>query len=784
MLAAGEYDRDQLKRSDRLCEKPCSNSQTPRTHCSSRRIRSQVTSTLAHLLQEQARAGADRLACSFYPEGKSPRVDLTFGELHERAVAIAGQIRQRAEFGDRALLLFPPGLDFITSLFGCLYAGVIAVPTYPPHPRRLDHSLPRLTAIAENCQPKLILTTGALSEVLSPLLPCLAVDQLPAPQPGLGDSKHTLPAEITADHVAILQYTSGSTGTPRGVTLRHAHLMANLNLIQQGFGTTSDSVGVFWLPFYHDMGLIGGVLQTVYCGGRSVFMSPASFVQSPIRWLQAISHERATISGAPNFAYEECVRRIDPEQCADLDLSSWKLAFCGAEPIRQQTLAQFAEKFAPYGFDAEAFFPCYGLAEATLMVSGGWLSPAKRQSTHVGRPEHLPDERPHTTCGRPLGGQRVVIADPETLASLPAGQIGEIWVAGPSVAAGYWHRPDESQATFAAYLADTNEGPFLRTGDLGYLHEGELFVTGRQKDMIIVGGRNHYPQDLEQTAERSHDALLPGCCAAFEVNLDGVSRVVIAAEIDRHQQRAMASEANNSVRDILQNIRRALAQQHAVELHAAVLVRRAYAAANHQRKTETLCLPVGISGWRTGPSGRLKHSPTNKFALQEENIMSRAVALVGHVAAIPRHAGFRPRRLARCQVGSLAGAHDHGHHRRGADDRPRGGDQFVVEHGHRTDRALAVGRHVWPDGHGLEPGLSPSLLASIVQSGPGRAYRAGSPGLDGGRRPGHLLGGYAPPASSIQRQAGRSAFPQSARHWLARLARRAVARPRRLAVRA
>ena len=509
-------------------------------------------STLAHVLRERAAEGPRRVACSFYADGKSQRADLTFGELDARASAIARQLQACTDVGDRALLLYPPGPDFITGLFGCLYAGVAAVPTYPPHPRRVDHALPRLSAIVENCAPKLILTTSALAEVLGPLLPCLATDRMDAPPESLRGSTNalpleSLPPEIDGARVAILQYTSGSTGTPRGVTLKHANLMANLRLIQQGFGTSRESVGVFWLPFYHDMGLIGGVLQTVFCGGRSVFLSPAAFVQSPIRWLQAISRERATISGAPNFAYEECVRRITLGQCAGLDLSCWKLAFCGAEPIRRRTLEQFAEKFRPYGFDPASFYPCYGLAEATLLVSGGWLSPEKQQPAIEGdaliqvQTDDATTSRDVRQTARPAVPRRD--CRPGNIDPRAAWPDRRDLGFGPE-RGGRLLEPARRIARHVRSPPGRHERRALSCGPATSVtcRDGELFVTGRRKDMIIVGGRNHYPQDIELSAEGSHSALLPGGCAAFGTEIDGAERVVIAAEVDRHQQRTMCHE--------------------------------------------------------------------------------------------------------------------------------------------------------------------------------------------------------------------------------------------------
>lgn len=531
-------------------------------------------STLADLLQDRGRRQPNRPAYSFLVDGKSQRIDMNYGELDGRAAAIASQLASVAEVGDRAMLLYRPGLDFIAALFGCFYAGVAAVPCYPPYPVRPEPALPRLRTIVESARPMAILTTDellpAIETHLGSVPAILATDRIQC-QPG-----HTWKrSEVDAGTLAMVQYTSGSTGAPRGVMLTHANLLANLNIIRDAFDATEDSVGVFWLPFYHDMGLVGGVLQTTYCGGRSLFFSPTSFIQSPVRWLEAISRERATISGAPNFAFEECVRRITPEQRAELDLSCWNVAFCGAEPIRPQTLRRFAAEFAPRGFRSEAYYPCYGLAEGTLFVSGGRTTlaplPMNEELAETepldSKGQSIATTAEPMTCGKPLGEQAVVIVDPDSHTCVSDGHVGEVWISGPCVARGYWNRPEETAETFAASLAGSQEGSYLRTGDLGFLRDGELFITGRRKDMIIVAGRNHYPQDLEQTAERCHPALVGGGCGAFGVEIDGEERVVIVAEVDRHRQRDLNSRA------LAQAARREIAQRHEIDVYEVVLVK-------------------------------------------------------------------------------------------------------------------------------------------------------------------------------------------------------------------
>jgi amino acid adenylation domain-containing protein len=538
--------------------------------------------TLPEILRERALRAPDDRLFTFLADGEADAASLTTGELDRRARAIAATLEERTRRGDRALLLFPPGLDFIAAFFGCLYAGVVAVPCSPPRPRR---GLDGLEALARDAGAVLALGTRDLYDRLAvasaegPALRALAwllTDELPA------DRAEAWSAWIPAPQdLAFLQYTSGSTSAPRGVLVSHANLLHNERQIRAAFGQSASSVVVGWLPLYHDMGLIGNVLQPLYCGGRCVLMSPSAFLQRPLRWLEAISRHRATTSGGPNFAYELCARRGAPESADGLDLSSWTLAFSGAEPVRADTLERFAAAFAPFGFRREAFYPCYGLAEATLFVSGGRRGEPFRARAwsaadlahDVARPAAPGEEsRDLVSCGGPFGEQRVVIVDPATAVPCPPGRVGEIWVAGPSVAGGYWSGSNgaASAETFGARLAGSGEGPFLRTGDLGFLgflDDGELYITGRRKDLIIIRGRNCYPQDIELTAERSHPLLRPGCGAAFGIDdVDGgEERLVIVQEVDR---RAAADDLDAA----LAAIRAAVAEEHELQAAAVVLI--------------------------------------------------------------------------------------------------------------------------------------------------------------------------------------------------------------------
>jgi amino acid adenylation domain-containing protein len=532
-------------------------------------------SNLVELLHWRALHQPDRLAYAFLKDGDVEEARLTYAELDKKANGIAAMLQQARAQGERILLVYPSGLDYIAAFFGCLKAGAIAVPTYPP---RLNRSLSRLQTIASDAQPAIALTTSSILSGIEDFLcedPYLRAARWQATdtiQDSLG--AEWKPPDITGETLAFLQYTSGSTATPKGVMVSHGNLLHNERLIQQACGHTEESTFVGWLPLYHDMGLIGNILQPLFIGAPSFLMSPAAFLQSPVCWLRAITRYRAATSGGPNFAYDLCVRRVSAEQRETLDLSSWNTAFNGAEPIRLATMERFASAFQSCGFRRNAFYPCYGLAEATLFVTGD--SYRKGPVALTVQPEALrrrrvvesTDEQGHSqalvSCGPTLPGQRVVIADPDSRLQSPHGHIGEIWLAGPSVAQGYWGHPQGTEETFHARLADTGEGPFLRTGDTGFVREGELFVTGRLKDLIIIRGRNYYPQDIELTVERCHPELRPGCGAAFSIDAEGEELLVVVQEAQRRR--------TANLNHIIGDIRQAIAEEHELQAHAIVLV--------------------------------------------------------------------------------------------------------------------------------------------------------------------------------------------------------------------
>ena len=532
-------------------------------------------SNLLDLVRHRALHQPDDIAFTYLVDGENEEINLTNRELDRQARAIAAWLESHDLVGERALLLYPAGLEFITAFFGCLYAGVTAVPVYPP---RRNRSLERIQAIADDARARVALTTDVVLRRVEPLidetphlkeLTWLATCHVPE-----GMDERWQRPDVHGDTMAFLQYTSGSTGTPKGVMLNHSNLLHNSALIAYAFEHTRSGTGVFWLPSYHDMGLIGGILQPLYVGRPNVLMSPMSFLQKPFRWLSAISRFRGTTSGGPNFAYELCARKITPEQCAELDLSCWKVAFNGAEPVRSDTLERFAEKFAPCGFRREAFYPCFGMAEATLIVSGGSVQApptirsfvsadlADGRAVAAGDSQHA---QPLVGCGTSLPDEKVVVADPDTLQQCGDGRVGEIWVQGPSVAQGYWGKPDATHETFHAYLADSGEGPFLRTGDLGFVLDGELYVTGRIKDLIIYHGVNIYPQDIERTVQECNPRLRPDGGAAFTVEVEGREQLVVVQELHHRKQ--------GDLDGVFQSIRRAISAEHELNVDAILLLK-------------------------------------------------------------------------------------------------------------------------------------------------------------------------------------------------------------------
>jgi len=532
--------------------------------------------TMASLLRSQASALGAKPAYRYLADGCEETRTLTFEGIYLEARAVAARLQQRLDPGDRAVILANDSIEFIRAFMGCQLAGVIAVPAAPPFPGP-GKRVATLRAIVADCSARAIVTTNsadsrdrivaAAPELANP--EWIAVDRIAVER-----AAEFREQPVRPDDVSFLQYTSGSTSTPKGVVVTHDALMHNEELIATSWVLGPDDVAVSWLPLFHDMGLIGTVFPALYAGFEAVLMPPLSFVQRPERWLRAITRYGATVCGAPDFGYALCVRRIPPHEREQLDVSSWRVAFSGAEPVRARTLDAFAEAFGPHGFDARSWFPCYGLAECTLMATA--VEPRAGAPRLTLRSSALQEgrvapggEQTLVGCGIERLHRRVEIVDPVTRRRSGRTHVGEIWLAGPDICAGYWKRPEESEHVFGARLEDSGDGPFLRTGDLGFIHDDQLFITGRLKDILIVGGRNHYPQDIEATAGTAHDAMLEHDCVAFALERDAREQVIVVAALQPEHDRVGVS-----LDDIARRVRAAVSAEHGISVDEVVLVDR------------------------------------------------------------------------------------------------------------------------------------------------------------------------------------------------------------------
>jgi len=541
-------------------------------------------SNLVDLLQYRAVVQPDLKLYTYLTDGEEQAVSITASELSKRAMAVAAAMNGEGKRHVAALLLYPPGIDFVVGFMGCLYAGVIAIPAYPPHFRR---PTPRLDSIITDSGATIALTTESMMmDIQAHLDPSsrishlnlLATDRLK------GMNQYAC-APCSGNKLAFLQYTSGSTGNPKGVMVTHGNLIHNMSLIAAYFRLSPQTKIVNWLPAYHDMGLIGQLLMSLMLGCELVYMSPVNFMQKPIRWLKAITRYGATYSGAPNFAYELCVNKFNPGTDSDIDLSSWALAFNGAEPVREDTLRRFVETFAPYGFQANSLAPSYGLAEGTLYVAGCkreepytslWVrSDRLEQNEVLVTEEGAPGSRPLVACGIIVPEQRTLIVNPQSGQLCAEQEVGEIWVSGPSVAQGYWNNPEATEEVFQAALAAYPGERFLRTGDLGFIRQSELYITGRIKDVIIIAGRNHYPQDLELTVQNCHPAIRKEYIAMFQAVKGDKDIVVAVAELNReYRHRAKHDPDTDSLKkEVLTAAREALAEAHDLMLDELILIK-------------------------------------------------------------------------------------------------------------------------------------------------------------------------------------------------------------------
>lgn len=475
-----------------------------------------------HILRHAAERGAQRVF-TFLKDGEEEESSLTYAELRDQALVVAAELAALGLAGQRVVLLHPPGRDFVIAFCGCLLAGVVAVPLHPPVTRRL---LERVQAVVEDCRAAAVLVTeagvaGVEALASSHGLVVVATDRAAAAARG----EPALCAE--ADRPAFLQYTSGSTGSPKGVIITQGNLVVNSGQIGEAFATRPGDVGVNWLPLLHDMGLIGNVVHVIHQGITCVHMSPQSMIRKPLRWLKAVAKYRATISGGPDFAWRLIADRLTGEDLAGLDLSSWRVAYSGAEPVRATTLDRASTLLSQAGFGSEAFLPCYGLAETTLIVSGGPSGSELRLESPVGNDS---EGVHYVGCGRPVPAGSVAIVDPDTCAERKEGVVGEVWATGANIAAGYWGREAQSEATFRARRPG-DARTWLRTGDLGFLKDGNLFISGRIKDLLIVNGRKHHPEDVEATIHSHVEECAGGAGAVFQVEGDGRSRLVAAVEM-------------------------------------------------------------------------------------------------------------------------------------------------------------------------------------------------------------------------------------------------------------
>jgi acyl-CoA synthetase (AMP-forming)/AMP-acid ligase II len=514
--------------------------------------------SIVEVLRHRAHHQGEQLAYAFLRDGEALEEPMTYGLLDRRARTLAAMLLERARPGEPVLIVLQPGLGYIAALFACFYARLVAVPSFPPRARRLAGTL---SAISRDCHPAVMLTDASSEPGVAAQF---ATDPTFAQVPRLVVGPDSWTSEIAVDgaspdpaDLALLQYTSGSTGNPKGVMVSHGNLIDNLEAAVRRFGIGASSRGVTWLPPYHDMGLVAGTLQPVYSACVTTVLSPMHAMQRPIRWLKAIQRTGATISGGPPFGYDHCVATIDEPLRHELDLTSWDCAFVGAEPVRFDVLERFADAFGPCGFQRRSFVPCYGLAEATLMVTGRAKGGGALRDSTSGH-----EELGRTTCGQVIDGHELLIVEPEHRIPCADGKEGEIWIEGPSVAIGYWNRPAETAAAFGAHLAD-GRGPYLRTGDLGVMIDGELTVTGRVKDLVIVAGRKLHAEDIEATIhEMADDRLRHGSNAVFAAEIGGKERIIVAVELNRAPGRMSGDLA-----PIRAAIGAAVARTHDVTVH-------------------------------------------------------------------------------------------------------------------------------------------------------------------------------------------------------------------------
>jgi acyl-CoA synthetase (AMP-forming)/AMP-acid ligase II len=542
--------------------------------------------TIIDFLKNRATKNADDIAFRFLENGEidGPITEWTFSELYNQSAGVAEDLISQGLSGSSVILAFPPGLDFVKAFYGCLLAGARAVPVPLPNPNSKS-PLGRIINTAKVCGATIVLTNQQIAD-MAPMMGELPVT-LQAVTENVVTGWEGPKADL--DAVAYLQFTSGSTGHPKGVAVTHANAVANLRVMGQMLRIKSDKPAMVWAPHYHDLCLVGHILGPVYYGFESILMSPMEFLMKPVRWLRAMSHYKVANTACPNFGYEYSAKRIKPEDCEGLDLSNWLVAGNGGEPVLQQTMEVFNEKFGKFGFKPQAFMPTYGMAESVLFVAG--LKPeseppkvlrldASELEKHavLVLNDNEPGGRNAISCGSPGADHRIIAVDPETFTLSKPNQVGELWVEGPSVPGVYYGMPEESEATFGGRLSDTDEGPFLRTGDLGFVADGEIYVTGRLKDMIIIAGRNHYPSDIELSVQKSGAPVRLGSCVAVSERSDGVEELIIIAEVDDRKipEGAKAADETESMNEFwtlaVRTVQGAISKGHGLSARSVVFV--------------------------------------------------------------------------------------------------------------------------------------------------------------------------------------------------------------------
>ncbi|MCK6549972.1 AMP-binding protein [Myxococcota bacterium] len=648
-------------------------------------MKNHTPNTLGSLLERRAREMPDQVAYGFVGDTAGP-TELTYGELARGAHAIAAQLREGGRRHERVLLLYPPGLEFIQAFLGCVAAGAIAVPAPPPNPLKPKRSLERLVSIVDSAWPKWALTTSAVHRALEPALAeipafdgirWVATDRIPALPERYADLDPVDPSSV-----ALVQYTSGSTSDPKGAALTHENVLYNVSYFDDGWEHSRESVGVNWLPAFHDLGLIYGILAPLWGGYLGIQMSPIEVIQRPLSWLKVITDHRATHSSGPNFIYELCTRKISDEELLALDLSSWRMALNAAEPVRAETLESFTARFSKVGFRAKTFSPGYGLSEATCKVCALPVGEpplvlrvdADKLERHaVVQVPPGPGARTIVGCGRPTRDVGVAIVDPDTRRACTPGQVGEIWVSGPSVAQGYWGQPVVTDEVMRARIVGGNGTPYLRTGDLGFVHNGQLFITGRIKDLIIVRGNNHYPQDLEYTVQDAHPSIRAGCVAAFSYEEDGEEHLAVVAEVERRHVEGWAPSPDRRVEDVtpplplahtpfvpeevIACITRAIAEAHGLRVHRVELIRAGTIPKTTSGKIQRRACKRAMFAERleriAGHSDG--ETPPKATATLRDEIRSKVTDIVSACGAVPREKLRPSESLHRFGIDSLAG---------------------------------------------------------------------------------------------------------------------------------